>query len=72
MNDRTKWIEEAKAWALENYEKGADTFVECYSTSDWEEHLREAGSEKAAWKMLKRLASVYRERQADARFHRGL
>ena len=64
------WIAEAKAWALENYTNGADTLVECWDTSDYADLLAREGSEAAAWDMLKRLCSVWAERQADARSYR--
>ncbi len=60
-------VGQLKAWALANYTKGADTFVECWSDSDYQRLIDEEAKPLAA---LKRLASIYRERQADARHYR--
>lgn len=64
-----KLVEEMKQWCVDNYENGADTMVECWDTEDYLELIQEAGAE-GAWDILKRVAGVYRERQADARFYR--
>ena len=64
------WIAEAKAWAMDHYENGADTLVECWDTSDYACLLATEGTEAAAWDMLKRMCSVWAERQADARSYR--
>jgi hypothetical protein len=64
-------IEEMKAWCLENYTNGADTMAECWSTSDFADLFTDMDGQPQttaqAWDMLKRLAGVYSERQADAR-----
>jgi hypothetical protein len=63
-------IQAMKDWCMDNYEKGADTMVECWSTEDYERLFSfegEARTEKQAWKTLKSIASVYADRQADAR-----
>jgi hypothetical protein len=62
-------VESLKAWCLENYEKGADTMVECWETSDYEEMLTQYGEDSLA--VLQRLAGIYEEQQADARYHRN-
>jgi hypothetical protein len=64
-------IARLKAWAEENYTKGADTFVECYDDSDWTQLLERCnGSLFEALHCVKRCAAVYRERQADAAHYR--
>lgn len=64
-------IEAMKAWSLENYDQGADTMAECWSTSDYAELFTDMDgqprTEAQAWQTLKQLAAVYAERQADAR-----
>ena len=58
-----------KEWCVANYEKGADTMVECWGTSDYINLIDETckGNEAAAWDTLKRVAAVYEDQQADAR-----
>lgn len=61
-------IETLKAHALANYEKGMDTFVECYDTAEWTELLDDCGgSVEEAKKLMGKLAEVFLDRQADAR-----
>lgn len=61
-------IEAMKAWSLDNYDKGADTMAECWTTEDYAELITDCNNDTAkAWDMLRRLADVYAERQADAR-----
>lgn len=61
-------ITKMKAWCLANYEKGADTMVECWETEDYTRMINGCnGDLKEAWAVLRRVASVYAERQADAR-----
>ena len=69
-------IQGMKDWCLENYDNGADTMVECWSTDDYFTHIlsyydpdREF---EPAWEALKSLASGYREQQADAAYHRSM
>lgn len=59
-----------KKWCEDNYENGADTMVECWDTEDYERLLKEEPSEAEALERLKQLASIYSERQADARYYR--
>ena len=54
-----------KAWCQDNYSNGADTMVECWGDAEYEEMLQ-GRTTRAAWQLLKRIVSVYRERQADA------
>ena len=57
-----------KAWAVANYENGADTFVECWDRNDYVRSLERHGGDLAATqKTHEAVASVYLERQADAR-----
>lgn len=65
-----KVIKEMKDWCLENYENGADTMVECWDDEDYANLITESPSEEQAWDTLKSVASVYRERQADARYYK--
>lgn len=66
----TEKIAKLKAWSAANYERGADTFVECWDDTDYERLIAEHnGSPRAALRTLRACASVYRERQADAAFH---
>jgi hypothetical protein len=62
-------IQAMRAWCLENYELGADTMVECWDTDDYQRLIEDdhRGDTAAAWETLKRLASIYQDRQADAR-----
>lgn len=66
-------IVEMTKWCLENYEKGADTMVECWGNGDYEDLIERCdGNLEDAWDILKRLAGIYAERQADARYHREM
>lgn len=70
--DETTAVARMKAWAMENYENGADTFVECWEDGDFLELFSEHGGNFGeCMKTLKRMASVYRERQADADYYRS-
>lgn len=64
-------IEAMKNWCMENYDQGADTMVECWTDEDYARlfvnHDGKTMSERAAWKLLKDIASVYADQQADAR-----
>ena len=62
------YIGRMKEWAEANYENGADTFVECWSTEDYQRCLdNHDGDFGAAMHTLERCADIYLERQADAR-----
>jgi hypothetical protein len=67
----TATIEAMKQWCMDNYDKGADTMVECWDDSDYEElftsHDGQPLSDEQAWSTLKGVADVYADRQADAR-----
>lgn len=66
-------IAKMKAWCLENYENGADTMVECWEDEDYEDLIvRCDGNEADSWDVLKSIAGVYAERQADARYYREM
>lgn len=58
-------IQNLKNWALANYENGADTMVECWEDNDYAQLVRKHGAD--ALTILQRIASVYADRQADAR-----
>lgn len=64
-------IELMKQWCADHYEQGADTMVECWSDTDYEElfttHDGQPRTTEQAWQSLKAVASVYADRQADAR-----
>ena len=61
-------------WCEANYNNGADTMIECWTQEDYERLFVSSGgqplSKREAWQTLKDVASVYRERQADARYYR--
>ena len=63
-------IEQMKQWCLDNYDQGADTMVECWADQDYVDlftsHDGKPLSAAEAWKILKDVAAVYADRQADA------
>lgn len=68
--ERAAWVAECKAWALENYERGGDVFVECWETSQYEEVFDRAnGDVDRAWSTMDSVRSVWAERQADAAYY---
>lgn len=67
---RAETIQAMKDWCMENYENGADTMVECWSTEDYERLFSFEGKDETdaqAWETLKTVAAVYADQQADAR-----
>lgn len=78
-------IEKMQAFVLlpENYERGYDTMAECWDDTDYERLFYKINTDKTtakfqpevrctfaeAWDCLHSIASVFRERQADADFH---
>lgn len=66
-------IERLQKLAVKNYNKGWDTFVECYGQAEWLEFItNEDGSImnlSSAKKLASDCASVWSERQADAAYH---
>jgi hypothetical protein len=57
-------------WCMDNYNKGADTMVECWTESDYEELFAfegKAKTAKQAWATLRAIVDVYADRQADSR-----
>jgi hypothetical protein len=63
-------IKAMKQWCMDNYDKGADTMVECWGDSDYAELFTFEGEPRTAlgaWETLKTIAAVYQDRQADAR-----
>jgi hypothetical protein len=67
----TATIEAMQQWCLDNYTNGADTMVECWSTSDYADlftdHEGNPRTTAQAWATLRALADVHAEHQADAR-----
>lgn len=60
----TELINILKAYAEKNYNKGMDSFVECYDTAEWQELIDEnGGSEAKCKKMMRDLASIFKERE---------
>ena len=70
MNEQTKTeIQAMKQWCMDNYDNGADTMVECWSDTDYAELFVFEGeplTTAEAWDTLKRIAAIYKDRQADA------
>jgi hypothetical protein len=67
MNDEIKAM---KQWCMDNYDKGADTMVECWGDEDYANLFIFEGEPRTAlgaWETLKTIAAVYQDRQADAR-----
>lgn len=66
-------IAKLQSWCNDNYTRGADTMVECWDRADYEKLLANSdGSPRRALQTLKRVASVYRDQQADAAYHRSM
>lgn len=74
-------IQRAKEYAQKNYERGFDTFVECYTDEDWRElvtHDQFASADKVgtlrSWKeiqsTMRSCADVWSDRQAEADYQR--
>ena len=64
-----------RQWCEDNYNEGADVMVECWTQDDYEKLFVSCSGGKPhtkaeAWELLKDVAEVYRERQADARYYR--
>lgn len=64
-------IEAMKQWCMDNYDKGADTMVECWGDENYADlfvqsryHIPRTTAQ--AWDLLKRIVAVHKERQADA------
>lgn len=57
-----------KAIAIARYEDGWDTFVECYTDEDWRREIESlnATSEDKVIEFFEGIASIYRDRYADA------
>lgn len=59
-----------KQWCLDNYTNGADTMVECWEDADFHDLLVENDfSVEKSLEVLARVASVYRDQQADAAYY---
>ena len=64
-------IEQMKNWCMDHYDKGADTMIECWSDQNYAalftDYEGRPQTTAQAWDLLRRLADIYSERQADAR-----
>lgn len=74
-------IEQMKTWCMDNYDKGADTMVECWADADYEDLFYRTNHDATtahtmprircsfadAWDTLKSIAAVYQDQQADAK-----
>jgi hypothetical protein len=59
-------------WAIKHYNNGADTIIECWEEEDFNALLQtHYNSVMASMRLLRRLASVYRDRQADAKYYQS-
>lgn len=73
MSDVAIEIENMIQWSLENYDNGADTMVECWSRDDYFRLICDCDLDfDQAWDTLKAIASIYRDQQADAAYHRSV
>lgn len=63
MTTQADLIITLKAYAQKNYNKGMDSFVECYDHADWVDFIAENGSEAKCKKMMRDLASIFQERE---------
>jgi hypothetical protein len=67
-------VQLAKDYAQKNYNKGFDTFVECYTDDEWREFVNDHGRGLMTWPTVKRvmirIASVWQDRQAEADYQR--
>lgn len=74
-NEIQTQIEAMKKWCMDNYCNGADTMVECWDDSNYEDLFKPseydptqtAPTVEEAWQTLRDIAGIYEERQADAR-----
>ena len=60
-------VKTMKDWCEANYSNGADTMVECWADEDYLDLYNEMGTLRKAMSMLSRVASIYKDRQDDAR-----
>ena len=66
-------IEIFEKWAIKHYNNGADTIVECWEQEDFAALLKtHNNSVISSLRLLRRIASVYAERQADANYYRSI
>jgi hypothetical protein len=73
--DQETIINRLKVLAEARYNKGWDTFVECYDQAAWVEFTTDDRTGKPmswarAYDLAKTIASIWRERQADAAYYR--
>lgn len=70
MDDTSEKLATMKQWALDNYTKGADTFVEAYDDKDLLKILADSNGDLAdALDFMQQMASIWSERQADADYY---
>lgn len=66
-------IEDMKQWCLENYDKGADTMVECWDDNEWYRLATDCGYDtEKMWRTVKDLASIYYDQQCNARIEASM
>jgi hypothetical protein len=56
-----------KKWALDNYDTGGDTVVECWGDAEWNEHWEEYPTHAKAFKELKYLCKLWKEHGDEIR-----
>lgn len=62
-------IQAVRDHALAHYEEGWDVIVEAWDDRQIEETIIKCRTKEGAIKKVARFASIYRERQANARYH---
>jgi hypothetical protein len=71
VHARSGVVAAMKRWALDHYDQGADTFVECWEDVDYAELLHTSEWDQArAMRRLAEIASVFADRQSNARNER--
>ena len=61
-------LDQVKQYCTENYNKGFDVFVECYSDAELLEEIGTAGTLTDAIKKLSKFVSIREEARANCRF----
>ena len=71
MEDVQQWIKSRKEWAMTNYERGGDVFVETWDDNEFQLLLQDARwNFDNANEMLESLRSIFEDQQADARYYK--
>ncbi len=60
-------VEKFLDWAHQNYERGADVYIECYTHEELSSFVAECGGLRKAVASAKRIAGIRNERRADAK-----